>query len=312
VIFYLTVEDVIIDKKEIQMNYTTTNIKGIDIEKPVTGKLFIDEEKNNMPGIIVVGGSTGGLFWAEQVAAVLSTKGYATLALNYFDPTIKRLPDKLIEIPLEYFEKSLNWLKKHPQVDENNISMMGISKGGELSLVFASYFSHQLTSIISYVPSSHIFEGIAMDGHPKKSSWTYKSEALDFVKFPKDSVFSMTMNPLDIKKIHDEALMKGSHQELENAQVKIENIDCPILLISGDKDTTWSSAKMCTHLMTILEENNNPYQTKHVNFKNMGHTFFLPNIPPIIDHPSVSAESGAKANKTAWKNTLEFLSKHFN
>ncbi|MBS4534279.1 acyl-CoA thioesterase/BAAT N-terminal domain-containing protein [Clostridium sp. D2Q-14] len=312
VTFYLVLEDEIIDKKEIEINFINSNIKQINIEKPVVGKLFTNEEKDTLPAIIVVGGSTGGMFWTEQVAALLSTKGYSTFALNYFDSQNNKLPDELFEIQLEYFEKALSWLKKQPQIDKNNISMMGISKGGELSLVLGSYFSDKLTSIVSYVPSSHVFEGISMGKHPRKSSWTYKNKAIDFIQFSEDSIFSMDMNPLNIKKIHDEALAKATGKELRNARIQIENINCPILMISGEKDTTWSSSKMCSDMMKTIEEHNNPHQSQHINFKNMGHTFFLPNIPPIIDHPSVTAQNAANANKSAWESTLKFLSKHFN
>ncbi|ABR50015.1 BAAT/Acyl-CoA thioester hydrolase-like protein [Alkaliphilus metalliredigens QYMF] len=308
----MLIEDEVKDTKEIQINFTNSDTEQIIVENPIVGKLFKPKEKNNLPAIIIVGGSTGGLFWTEQMAALLSTKGYATLALNYFDVQNHNLPSELIEIQIEYFKKALDWLKAKPGVDKNNISMIGISKGSELSLLFGSYFPKSLTSIITYVPSSHVFEGISMREHQVKSSWTYKNHPIDFIQYPIDSKFSKDMNPIDIRKIHDTALNTATSKQLESARIPIENIKCPILMISGEKDSTWPSSKMCKDMMQTLKEQNNHYQSKHLDFNNMGHAFFLPNLPPMIDHPSISAYNAANANKNAWEATLNFLAEHFN
>lgn len=312
VIFYLLIDDEVKDKEEIQINFTNSDTEQIIVENPIVGKLFKPKEDRNLPAVIIVGGSTGGLFWTEQMAALLSTKGYAALALNYFDVESDNLPSELIEIKVEYFKKALDWLKTNSAIDKNNISMMGISKGGELSLLFGSYFSKDLASIITYVPSSHVFEGISMGKHQLKSSWTYKNTPIDFIQYPVDSKFSKDMNPIDIRKIHDIALNTATSRQLKRARVPVETIECPILMISGEKDNTWPSSSMCRDMMQTLEEYNNPYKSKHLNFRNMGHTFFLPNIPPIIDHPTVTAENAANANKKAWETTLKFLDEHFN
>ncbi|MBS4539475.1 acyl-CoA thioesterase/BAAT N-terminal domain-containing protein [Clostridium sp. D2Q-11] len=310
--FYLLIEEKIKYKSEVQINFTNSDTEQIVVQNSIVGKLFKSKEKNNLPAVIVVGGSTGGLFWTEQMAALLSSKGYAALALNYFDVQNDNLPSELIEIKIEYFKKALDWLKSKPEIDKNNISIMGISKGGELSLLFGSFFSKHLTSIITYVPSSHVFEGISMEVHQTKSSWTYKNTPIEFVQYPSNTKFSKNMNPIDIRIIHDNALNSATSKQLDSARIPIENIACPILMISGERDTTWPSSKMCRDMIQNLEENNNPYQSKHLNFCNMGHTFFLPNIPPMIDHPSVNVQNAASANKKAWEATLNFLDKHTN
>lgn len=310
--FYLLIEDEVKDKKEVQINFTDYDTEQIIIEDSIVGKFFKFKEKDNLPAVIIVGGSTGGLFWTEQMAALLSTKGYAALALNYFDVQNENLPSELIEIKIEYFKKALDWLKSKYEIDKNNISMLGISKGGELSLLFGSYFSDLLASMIIYVPSSHVFEGISMGEHQKKSSWIYKNCPVDFVHYPVNAKFSKDMNPIDIRKIHDTALNAATSKQLQGSRIPIEKIKCPILMISGEKDATWPSSKMCRDMMRTLEEHNNPYQSRHLNFNNMGHTFFLPNVPPIIDYPSISVQDAANANKKAWEATLKFLAEHYN
>ena len=53
-------------------------------EEGLAGTLFLPTGASTNPGVIVVGGSAGGMHWSEQVAALLANHGYATLALAYF------------------------------------------------------------------------------------------------------------------------------------------------------------------------------------------------------------------------------------
>lgn len=310
VIISLIIDNKVFDNVEVTVNFTSSDIKKEEISNPIVGKFFTKKKLNKSPGVIVLGGSNGGIFWSEQIAALLSNKGYSCLALNYFDFKNEELPSELIEIKLEYFYKAINYMKNHSNIDENKISIVGISKGGEASLLLGSYFSNEINSIVSYVPSSNVFEGISMDKHPRKSSWSFKNKPLDYIKFPKYKTFSMDMNLDDIKKIHDKALIKATKDETNNSRIKVEKINCPILMISGEKDNTWSSKKMCTDMIRTIEKHDNPYQSIHLNYKNMGHTFFLPNIPPIINNPAVKIEDAAKANIDSWKKVLNFLSKY--
>ena len=311
----LIIDEKQIDEKKLILNFIGPDIEAVHVDHKIIGKYFANKEKKSMPAVLVVGGSSGGLFWSEQMAALLSNKGYATLALNYFDHQKENLPNELLEIQVEYFKDALDWLKNRTEVDKQNISIMGISKGGELSLLLASIFPEEISSVVAYVPSSHIFEGISMNGHKRKSSWTYENLPIAYIEYPSDTCFSLTMNQNDILNIHDKAMALTSPKQLDEARIKIDQIKCPILFISGKKDKTWSSSQMCETMMDYLEHHNCPYDSKHIHFSDMGHTFFLPNLPPIIDDPSISLEDAARSNKVAWDNLVDFLdqnNKHHN
>lgn len=73
----------------------------------LVGKLFEHDDGAARPGVLVVGGSGGGLGWAEEMAALLAARGYTTLALAYF--AMPGLPATLDRIPLEYFGSALQW-----------------------------------------------------------------------------------------------------------------------------------------------------------------------------------------------------------
>lgn len=311
VILRLSYEGAMQDKKTIYMNFTAPDTEMIMLEENFAGKLFKPKEKDNLPALLVLGGSTGGFMWSEQIAALLSSKGYAALALSYFDYQGNYgLPNKLVEIPLDYIENALEYLKKHQDVNPNKIGIIGISKGAELSILLSSLTSQYLAAVIGYVPSSHVFEGISMGNNEAKSSWTYEGKTVNFIDYPKDTVFTMDMDTSTIRKIHERALLEADSQKMKAARIKVEDIHCPILLISGEKDATWPSSRMCETIIESLKKDNQSHKANHLHFPDMGHAFFIPNLPPIIDGPSITVQNAAKANREAWDEVLQFLDVH--
>ncbi|AOT70593.1 acyl-CoA thioesterase/bile acid-CoA:amino acid N-acyltransferase family protein [Geosporobacter ferrireducens] len=301
-------EEVVLDEKIIQMDFLDPNTEMVTIENEIIGKYFRPSNKTNLPAILVLGGSSGGFIWSEQVASVLSSRGYAALALNYFDyQSTYGVPNQLIEIPLEYSLKALDWLRNRPEVNTNKIGIIGISKGAELSLLIASISSYSLAGVIAYSPSSHIFEGIAMGEHPKKSSWSFNGEPMNFIRYPEDTSFNMNMDSATLLEIHARALRQASPQQKEESRIKVEKINCPILMISGEKDHTWPSKEMCDSIKRTLDMKSYSYKHEHLNFSEMGHAFFVPNIPPIVDSCKVMPADVSRANRVAWDKSVEFL-----
>ncbi|MDU0291699.1 acyl-CoA thioesterase/BAAT N-terminal domain-containing protein, partial [Saccharothrix longispora] len=72
-------------------------------ERGLVGVLFEPADAGPHPGVLVLGGSEGGL--REDDAALLASHGFAALALAYFGAP--GVPDDLVEIPLEYFGTAL-------------------------------------------------------------------------------------------------------------------------------------------------------------------------------------------------------------
>ncbi len=75
-------------------------------EGRLRGELFLPGGSGRYPGVLVVGGSEGGM--PVRQASWLATHGFAALALAYF--RYQDLPARLEAIPLEYFQDALNWL----------------------------------------------------------------------------------------------------------------------------------------------------------------------------------------------------------
>ena len=102
---------------------------GSDVEmQPVradglVGTLFHPAGAARSPGILVLGGSEGGL--PEAMAALLASHGYATLALAYHG--VESLPKTFVEIPLEYFATAFAWMRQQEQFEPSRLAVVGVS-----------------------------------------------------------------------------------------------------------------------------------------------------------------------------------------
>lgn len=122
----------------------------------------------------------------------ISRHFYTFLTLAYFGT--EGVPKDLESIPLEYFEKATHWLKNHPAVNEQ-VSVMGFSRGGELALLLGAIYD-EYKSVIAVSPSSYVTAGMKNDMFAPISSWTHQGKALDYMKFsyPPSMIFSMLHN----------------------------------------------------------------------------------------------------------------------
>ena len=131
-------------------------------ENGLFGRLFVPEVSAGRPapGVLVLGGSEGGLFpYVTYEAALLASHGFAALALAYFagDPASTEippgvLPESLAGIPLEYFRGAIGWLGRREGVDPDRLGVVGHSRGGELALLLGAT-DPDLKAVVSYVGS---------------------------------------------------------------------------------------------------------------------------------------------------------------
>jgi len=71
------------------------------------------------------------------------------------------LPAKLSEIPLEYFERAFDWLKKNPITSGKDVYLLGMSKGAELSLILASRYPF-IKKMVLWAPHAYCFRGLLL------------------------------------------------------------------------------------------------------------------------------------------------------
>lgn len=217
------------------------------------------ESKN--VAIMFLGGSEGGIpnYTVEKYTA----NGYPCFIVGYFGT--KNTPDHLEMIPLEYFEKAIQIFKSYPEVGDKKVVLFGGSKGGELALLLASRYK-QIEGVIARAPSSVVFQGIG--GPLRTSSWSYKGQPVPFVPYYEPFDYSKVVNNQWVELYK---LSITQTQAVEKATIKVENINGPILLLTGKEDTMWPSGQMGDMIIKRLKENNFPHWYKNVAYENAGH-----------------------------------------
>ncbi len=237
--------------------YTTIGIA--QEERILDTKYYPASGESKNIAIMFLGGSDGGMpnFNFEGY----TSKGYSCLAVGYFGT--ENTPDHLEMIPLEYFEDVIKMYKSKPEIENKKIVVIGGSKGGELVLLLASKYK-QIDGVVAKVPSSVVFQGI---GGPS-SSWSYKGEPVPFVPYaPYDYSKIVNHQYVEMYKLSIEQT-----EAVEKAAIKVENINGPILLISGKEDRMWPSAQMGDMVIKRLEEKKFPHWYRHFAYENADHS----------------------------------------
>lgn len=222
--------------------------------------------------VIVLGGSSGGL--KEGRAEELAKQGFNTLALAYF--AAEHLPRNLNQIPLEYFEKGLQWVKK----DVSKIGLWGTSRGAELSLILGTLFPDQIQAIAAHVPSSVVYGALDETAFP---AWTYRGKPIA-PNAPFTTIQSSTGESEKTAIAGTPCFLEGMEDKLAFAAsaIPVEKIRCPLLLISAQEDQMWPSTLFAEQITDRLWQHRSPIFYTHLSYPGAGHA---PSNGPAGMHP---------------------------
>jgi len=111
--------------------------------------------------------------------------------------------------------------------------------------------------------------------------------------------------------------MKKFKKIINEATIPVENIRCPILIISGEEDNMLPSSVAGKSIMEQLNTHNSKIQKKLIIYPNAGHAIFAIPYSPSIDLPAHiktswvpfggTQEGNARAQKESWQEVLDFL-----
>ncbi len=229
----------------------------IEEQTELPGYLFRPNRLGPSPGLVFLHGSGGGSnnFWTDpnepprptgkeaivvRQAMAFARKGYATLALSYFDsPCSKNQivspPDELVRVDIKKItERALAHVRALEFVDERSVGVCGASRGAEHALVFASLVQKGASGapdyVLSFSPIAYICGGISKEmaqaisrgeqySGPDLPSWVYDGVELKI----------------------------GEH-------IDFKQIDVPFLITAFDEDPVWQTQHDIETIKAFLME----------------------------------------------------------
>ncbi len=236
------------------------------------------------PGVLVLGGSEGGLSGHDDAAA-LASHGYPALALAYFgEPGI---PATEQNIPLEYFERALTWLAAQRGVDPKHLVVDGASRGGEAALLLGGYYPNLVHAVIATTTSSNVLCGLDASQQCDGASWTVHGAPLPYVD-----------------DFHDPQAL--GHPD---AVIPVEEIDGPILTNCGGLDSLVASCPFGIAIENRLNAAHFPFTHELLTYPDAGHSVNVgvPYRPFDFESLGGTLEANQLAVADFWPRLLTFL-----
>jgi esterase/lipase len=243
-------------------NLTTIETEGF------MGRLYTPETVSKKSVIVITGGD-GGIKNAEYIAARFAERGIIALAVGYFG--VKGVGRDLIEVPVEYIEKAISYLKEKTNCEK--VAIYGLSKGGELSLLSASLFP-DIDCVVAVVPNYYVASGFTKVGRPiaDRSSWKFHDKPVPYV-----SIAGKLTDTIESYLRGGEADLTGFYKTAEEAGIpeealiKVENSNAAILCLSTSQDKVWRSKNASEKIVERLKNADFPCDCQHISFDDVSH-----------------------------------------
>ena len=280
-------------------------------EGGLVGTLFTPHGGGPFPGVVVLGGSEGGVN-SEDVAALLSSHGYAALALAYFGA--EGLPNSLEEIPVEYFKSAIDLMLSRPFVRRGGVSLVGTSKGAEAALLVGSHYG-EVRAVVGYVPSGVVWSCLC--GTAGKSSWSFGGKSVPFIPQGADPTYRPPQG-FPVRPAVNYAYRLRNTEAVRRATIPVERIRGAVLLISAGDDQLWPSSALAESVMRRLKSHRRPFADRHLTYKSAGHLIGkapLPSGATVIAGGRLATggtpQANARAQADSWPTVLAFLKAAF-
>ncbi len=288
-------------------------------EEGLVGTLYLPAGPGPHPAVMILNGSGGGI--NEPRAALYASRGYAAFALAYFKAP--GLSDYISNTPLEYFQTGLRWLRKKVQPKHDFVAISGQSRGGELVLLLGATFPKEVSAVVAYVPGAVVHSGqnacdpkIGREG----PTWLLDGKPLPHVW---ENNRTATWAPFDegpAPHRHEKAILTALQDPdaVARARIRVEDIEGPVMLLSGTDDGSWPSSLYSKMVQDKLTEVNHPYPVRWLDYENGGHSILFPYVPTtqlVYAHPvsgKISTSGGnpkdnARADQESWEGVKTFL-----
>jgi dienelactone hydrolase len=280
---------------------------GATGERVVAPGLFANyfpaQTDRRSPGILMLGGSEGGIGRGiTNMAVALQEAGFSVLTPAYFGAPGQ--PKNLELIPLETFDRAIEWLRARPEVDPHRIAIIGVSRGADAALLVAARHP-EVRTVVAGAPSSVVWPGIrGRESFRAASSWTISGQPLPFLPY---GPFRLSLLFGDIGSVYRGWLERlPEHPE---AVIPVEKIKAPVLLVCGEDDTLRPACAMARQLKARAGAEDGP-PIRILAYSQAGHGAF--GLPLPRDDERLARWGGTPSGNNAaradsWPRIIEFL-----
>ncbi len=277
-------------------------------EGALVGSLFYPRAGGPHPIILFLSGS-GGKF-NEPRAALLASKGFAVFSVAYFG--VDPLPKELSEIPLEFFDRALVFLKSQSMINMTRMGIFGYSKGGELALLLASRHPG-IKAVAAYSPSAYVWQGLAR-GRTIKSSWTSDGKPLAFVPMEIGAgtmIKLMLGRKVAFRRVYEDGL-DGNKATADLARIPVENIRASVLITAGGADAVWPADIFAAKIEDTIKRHGG--RVSIIQARSAGHLTTQAFLPPAQSMGNMlfggDTKTTADLLAQAWSDTVSLFKKN--
>jgi pimeloyl-ACP methyl ester carboxylesterase len=282
-----------------QRAWTPREVSVVDVDEPgVVGRLHLPAGRD-LPAVVVVGGSDGGI-GGPTTAALLSGHGVAALSLAYWNHP--GTPPVLRDIDIEVVGRGCDWLRYRPGVRDERPTVLGISRGGELAMLAGSLMPDRVGSVVSLVGSALVWGGFGNGVDDNDTAWRFEGRPVPQMwEYPDDPD----------RGLHEPAMVAA-------AEIPVERVDGRVLLTSGADDRMWRSATFSEYAVRRAQRFGAGDRVEHVSYPDAGHACSAPPgyaVPIELVHPvdgSFTSLGGTLAGTNAarrdsWRRLLDLI-----
>ena len=261
-------------------------------------------ERDEYPGkaVVMFGGSDGIYNLTKLIAEQYVKRGMSILALAYWNEP--GLPDGFEKVPVEQVEKAALWLHAH---GVEKVGLWGISMGAEMALLTGSLMPDLISCVTAVCPTN-----ICSQGFVKKkgvqplecAAFSWRGEELPWarLKFSKSAILrdSLREKGICLRSCYEDAVLNAP----EEAQIKVENINGPVLLLYPEHDAMWPSELSAQKIRARLKEKNFYHPFKCVSYKYASHM-----LVPVKSRSTVMFRVERKYPEQCWESDMDAFEK---